>query len=63
MEKTLNVWRGTWSEKLEVLDVTWQITDIIGIWAYSNNVYPMRKHPGPQWMSSEEAGGDCQFED
>src|SRR6266576_804414 len=69
MEKTLNVWRGTWSEKLEVLDVT-QIADIVGIWAYNNNIYPLRKHPGSQWMSKEEAGiiddegGDyCQFED
>jgi hypothetical protein len=68
MEKTLNVWRGTWAEKLEVLDVT-QIGDIIGIWAYNDNVYPLRKHPGSQWMSQEEAGiiynegEDCQFED
>ena len=68
MEKTLNVWRGTWSEKLEVLDVT-QIADIIGVWTYNNNVYPLRKHPGSQWISKEEAGTiddegkDCQFED
>ena len=70
MEKTLNVWRGTWSENLDVLDVT-QIVDIIGIWAYNDTVYPLRKHPGSQWISKEANGidvneghdGDLEWED
>ncbi|KIL54871.1 hypothetical protein M378DRAFT_91772 [Amanita muscaria Koide BX008] len=55
MEKTLNIWRGIWSQKIDVLDTT-QIVDLIGIWAYNNNVYPLRKHPGSDWISPEEKG-------
>ncbi|KIL64665.1 hypothetical protein M378DRAFT_77785 [Amanita muscaria Koide BX008] len=55
MQKTLNIWRGMWSEKLDVLDVT-QIVNVIGTWAYGKNVYPLRKHPGHEWISDEEKG-------
>jgi hypothetical protein len=62
VEKMLNVWRGTWSETFDVLDVA-QIVDIIGIWSYKSNVYPLRKHPVFQWMSKEEREIDIDEED
>jgi hypothetical protein len=52
---TLNLWRGQWSESLHILDVSC-ITDIIGIWSYHNRVYPLRKHPGLDWLTNDEKG-------
>ncbi|KIL54155.1 hypothetical protein M378DRAFT_93047 [Amanita muscaria Koide BX008] len=55
VQRTLNVWRGEWSDRLEVMDMS-HIIDIIGIWAYRNWVYPLRKHPAFAFMSNEEKG-------
>ncbi|KAF8333784.1 hypothetical protein F5887DRAFT_893088 [Amanita rubescens] len=55
MEKTLNIWRGEWSQQLDVLEVSC-IMDIIGVWSSENRVYPLRKHPSLDWMSEEERG-------
>jgi hypothetical protein len=55
MEKTLNIWRGEWSQQLDVLNVSC-IMDIIGVWCCDNRVYPLRKHPGLDWMHEGERG-------
>jgi len=62
VQRTLNVWRGEWSEKLEVMDVS-HIVDIIGIWGYNNCVYPLRKHPALTFMSNEEKGIEFEQDD
>ena len=55
LQKTLNVWRGEWSEEVEVMDVS-NIVDMIGIWAYNKRVYPLRKHSGFCLMPNDEKG-------
>ncbi len=56
IQKTLNVWRGTWCNEYEVMDVS-NISNLIGIWTYNNNVtYVLRKHCGFDWLSDEGKG-------
>jgi hypothetical protein len=65
-QKTLGIWRGKWSNTIEILEVA-AIVDVIGVWAYGSRVYPLRKYPGLNWLSSEERfiedGDDWEEED
>ena len=66
MQKTLGIWRGKWSNTIEILEVA-AIINVIGVWAYGDRVYPLRKYPGLNWLSSEERfiedGDDLEEED
>ena len=50
----LGIWRGTWSKDIKVLPVN-QIFDVIGIWSYNSNVYPLRKHAALSLLNPEES--------
>ena len=62
LQKTLNVWRGEWSEEVEVMEVS-NIADIVGIWAYNKRVYPLRKHSGFGLMLNDEKQGEEEEEE
>lgn len=54
MKKTLNIWRGEWSQQLDVLNVSC-IMDIIGVWCCDNRVYPLM-HEGERGIGLEGIG-------
>ncbi|KAH9948377.1 hypothetical protein B0H21DRAFT_805853 [Amylocystis lapponica] len=58
----LNACRGRWSQSLQVLPVS-KIVDIVGIWNHGDSAYVLRKHPGLDWLNSEERGVESDSED
>lgn len=51
----LKRWKGTWSEDIRVLPVS-AICHLIAIWNHEQAVYILRKHPGLEMLTPEEAG-------
>jgi hypothetical protein len=57
VNKVLNVWRGVWSDDIEVLPVS-ALHGLVGIWCLgeSEHIYVLRKHPGLSILNQEECG-------
>ncbi|KDQ49046.1 hypothetical protein JAAARDRAFT_143997 [Jaapia argillacea MUCL 33604] len=53
--QVLRRWRGVWSSDVKVIQVS-SIKSLIGIWAYNDWVYALRKHPGLDWLTPAEHG-------
>jgi len=50
-----NIWRGKWSENVNVTDIM-NISDLIGVFEHNSRVYPLQKYPALDWMANDEKG-------
>src|SRR6201996_1425714 len=57
--KLFGRWCGKWSSTVDVLETS-TIVSLIGIWAYSDHVHILRKHPGLALLTSDESGIDSE---
>ena len=57
----LGIWKGKWSNNIKVLLVN-RIIDVIGIWAYHDNIYPLRKHAALSLLHPEESETTAELE-
>lgn len=55
VELKVGTLRGQWGASLQVLPIS-SIAAVVGIWEYAENgrIYILRKHPGLEWLTSEE---------
>ncbi|EKM79206.1 hypothetical protein AGABI1DRAFT_40729 [Agaricus bisporus var. burnettii JB137-S8] len=59
-------WVGSWSDEMKIMAVS-KLLDLIGIWSMvgpdgstSNDIYPLRKHPGLAMLTAEESAKEVE---